>query len=56
MEEINTNNIINTGRRTRGKKIDYTNVNTGDVDDDDEEEDEDFVDPEQEESDNKMQH
>lgn len=43
MEEINTNNIINNGRRTRGKKIDFTNANTDDLgDDDDDADDGDF--------------
>ena len=45
MEEINTENIINDGRRTRGKTIDFATAaqNSGDMDDDeDEDEDEDF--------------
>lgn len=43
MEEINTNNIINDGRRTRGKKIDFTKANTDDLgDDDDDADDADF--------------
>lgn len=43
MEEINTDNIINDGRRTRGKKIDYTKAALGVDDlDEDEEDDEDF--------------
>ena len=42
MEEINTNNIINDGRRTRGKKIDFTKANTEDLDDEDDEDDRDF--------------
>ena len=45
MEEISTENIINDGRRTRGKTIDFAKAaeNAGeDLDDDDEEDDEDF--------------
>jgi hypothetical protein len=43
MEEINTDNIINDGRRTRGKKIDFTKADAATDDlDDDEEDDEDF--------------
>lgn len=40
MEEISTNNIINDGRRTRGKKIDFTNPRiTADLDDDEDDAD-----------------
>lgn len=45
MEEIDTDNIISGGRRTRGKAIDFAKAaeNAGDeLDDDDEEDDEDF--------------
>lgn len=45
MESIDTDNIIEDGRRTRGLKVDFlaANENAGDeLDDDDEEEDEDF--------------
>lgn len=45
MEEIDTDNIINDGRRTRGKTIDFAKAaeNAGDeLDDDDDEEDDDF--------------
>lgn len=45
MEEIDTGNIINDGRRTRGKTIDFAKAaeNAGDdLDDDDDEEDDDF--------------
>jgi len=45
MEEIDTDNIINDGRRTRGKSIDFAKAaeNAGDeLEDDDEEDDEDF--------------
>ncbi|OCK78109.1 hypothetical protein K432DRAFT_384121 [Lepidopterella palustris CBS 459.81] len=48
MEEINTDNIITDGRRTRGKNIDFKKAAQeldGD-DDDEEEDDEDFQDPE----------
>ncbi|KAF1810106.1 hypothetical protein P152DRAFT_475951 [Eremomyces bilateralis CBS 781.70] len=48
MEEIDTNNIINTGRRTRGKAIDFAKAaeNANDLDDEDEDEDDDFQAPE----------
>lgn len=44
MEEIDTNNIIETGRRTRGKNIDFAKAaqEAGDDLDSDSEEDEDF--------------
>lgn len=44
MEEINTDNIINSGRRTRGKDIDFAKAaqEAGDDLDSDSEEDEDF--------------
>jgi hypothetical protein len=45
MEEINTENILSDGRRTRGKMIDFAKAaeNAGDeLDDDDEDDDEDF--------------
>ena len=44
MEEISTENIINDGRRTRGKTIDFAKAaeNAGDDLDDDEDDDEDF--------------
>ena len=45
MEEISTENIINDGRRTRGKTIDFAKAAEtagDDLDDDDEEDDEDF--------------
>ncbi|CAD6582225.1 MAG: hypothetical protein ASARMPRED_000905 [Alectoria sarmentosa] len=45
MEEIDTDNIINDGRRTRGKSIDFAKAaeEAGDeLDDDDDEEDDDF--------------
>lgn len=43
MEEIDTNNIIEGGRRTRGKAIDFAKAaqEAGDLDDD-EDDDEDF--------------
>lgn len=46
MEAIDTDNIIEDGRRTRGLVVDFltANENAGDeLDDDDEEEDEDFL-------------
>ena len=44
MEEISTANIINNGRRTRGKTIDFTKAakDAGDDLEDDEDDDEDF--------------
>lgn len=44
MEEINTDNIINSGRRTRGKDIDFAKAaqEAGDDLDSDSEDDEDF--------------
>lgn len=45
MEEIDTDNIITDGRRTRGKAIDFAKAaeNAGDeLDDDDDDEDDDF--------------
>ena len=45
MEEIDTDNIISDGRRTRGKAIDFEQAakDAGDeLDDDDDDEDEDF--------------
>ena len=45
MEEIDTDNIISDGRRTRGKSIDFAKAaeDAGDeLDDDDDEEDDDF--------------
>ena len=44
MEEISTENIINDGRRTRGKTIDFAKAaeNAGGELDDDEDDDEDF--------------
>jgi hypothetical protein len=47
MEEIDTDNIINGGRRTRGKVIDFAKAaeNSKDLDDDEDDEDEDFEDP-----------
>lgn len=49
MEEIDTDNIISGGRRTRGKNIDFAKAAEGlDDDEDDEEDDADFVDPDDE--------
>lgn len=51
MEEIDTDNIITSGRRTRGKVIDFAKAaeNTKDLEDDDEEDDdEDFEAPDEE--------
>ena len=44
MEEISTENIINTGRRTRGKTIDFAKAaeEAGNDLDDDEDDDDDF--------------
>ena len=49
MEEIDVDNIINDGRRTRGKTIDFAKAaeDAGDaLDEDDEDEDDDFEDNE----------
>lgn len=45
MEEINTDNIIQDGRRTRGKNIDFQKAAQELEDDDEEEDDDDFQDP-----------
>jgi len=45
MEEINTDNIIQDGRRTRGKNIDFKKAAQELEDDDEEDEDDDFQDP-----------
>ncbi len=49
MEEIDTENIITDGRRTRGKAIDFAKAaqEAGD-EDEEEEDDEDFEDPDDE--------
>ena len=46
MEEITTDNIINDGRRTRGKTIDFAQAakEAGEDLDDDEDDDDDFED------------
>lgn len=46
MEEISTENIINDGRRTRGKTIDFAKAaeDAGEDLDDDEDDDDDFED------------
>jgi Histone chaperone domain CHZ len=50
MEEIDTDNIITTGRRTRGKVIDFAKAaeNTKDLEEDEEDDDEDFEAPDEE--------
>jgi len=49
MEEIDEDNIISSGRRTRGKAIDFAKAAEGlDDDEDDEDEDADFEDPDDE--------
>lgn len=50
MEEIDTDNIITGGRRTRGKVIDFAKAaeNTKDLDEDEEDEDDDFEAPDEE--------
>lgn len=50
MEEIDTDNIITTGRRTRGKVIDFAKAaeNTKDLEEEEEDDDEDFEDPDEE--------
>jgi hypothetical protein len=53
LAEIDPSNIIQTGRRTRGNKIDYATAaqNAMADDDDDEEDDDDFTAPEAEDDD-----
>jgi len=48
MEEIDTDNIISDGRRTRGKVVDFAKAaaETPEDEDEDEEDDEDFEAPE----------
>jgi hypothetical protein len=50
MEEIDTDNIINGGRRTRGKVIDFAKAaqEAKDLDDDEDDEDDDFEAPDEE--------
>ncbi|KAF2182693.1 hypothetical protein K469DRAFT_711372 [Zopfia rhizophila CBS 207.26] len=45
MEEIDTSNIITSGRRTRGKNIDFAKAAQELGEDEDEDDDEDFNDP-----------
>ncbi|OBW63567.1 MAG: Carboxylic ester hydrolase [Aureobasidium pullulans] len=47
MDEIDEDNIISGGRRTRGKTIDFAKAAEGLDDDEDEDEDDDFEDPEE---------
>jgi len=47
MEEIDTSNIIQSGRRTRGKTIDFTKA-AEELPEEDEDDDEDFHDPDDE--------
>lgn len=51
LAEIDTDNIVSDGRRTRGKVIDYAAADKEQPpeDDEDEEDDEDFEDPEADE-------
>ena len=55
MEEINTDNIISDGRRTRGKNIDFKKAAQELEDDDEEDEDDDFQDPDAQDQDDAMQ-
>jgi len=50
MEEIDTDNIINGGRRTRGKVIDFAKAaqEAKDLDEDEDDEDDDFEAPDEE--------
>jgi hypothetical protein len=50
MEEIDTSNIINDGRRTRGRKIDFAKAaeQFPEEEDDEDDEDDDFEAPEDE--------
>lgn len=45
MEEINTDNIIQDGRRTRGRQIDFAKAAEELPEDDDEDDDDDFEAP-----------
>lgn len=45
MAEIDTDNIISDGRRTRGKAIDFAKAAEGLDDEEDEDDDDDFEDP-----------
>ena len=45
MEEIDTNNIITDGRRTRGRQIDFAKAAEELPEEDDEDEDDDFEAP-----------
>lgn len=45
MAEIDTDNIISDGRRTRGKAIDFAKAAEGLDDEDEEDDDDDFEDP-----------
>ena len=50
MEEIDTDNIISDGRRTRGKAIDFAKAAeeaAGELDDDDDDDDDDFEEKEE---------
>lgn len=53
MEEIDTENIINDGRRTRGRIIDFKKANEELGEDNEDDEDDDFEEP-QEDEDSKM--
>lgn len=50
MEEIDTDNIITGGRRTRGRQIDFAKAaeEAKDLDDDEDEDDDDFQEPDEE--------
>lgn len=50
MEEIDTDNIISSGRRTRGRQIDFAKAaeESKDLDDDEDDDDDDFEEPEDE--------
>ena len=47
LQEIELDNIVAGGRRTRGKAIDFAKANEDMDDEDDEEEDDDFIDPDE---------
>ena len=47
MEEIDTENILSDGRRTRGKAIDYAKAAENEELDEDDDDDGDFEDPDE---------
>ena len=54
MDEIDPNNIVQDGRRTRGRVIDWAKAAEENPAEDDDEDDEDDFEPENEQDDDKM--